>query len=89
MSVTVIKLNGSRFCRVWIMESYKMGKSKDIFSEKYPAHPPGGSRLGRLRFCSVAGNATERPDPDAGVASEEPGADPDSHPKCLSPTWVE
>lgn len=31
MSVTAIKLTGSQFCRLWIMESYKMWKSKDIF----------------------------------------------------------
>lgn len=31
MGVTVIKLTGSQFCRVWIMKSYKMWKSKDIF----------------------------------------------------------
>lgn len=31
MGVTVIKLTGIEFCRVWIMKSYKMWKSKDIF----------------------------------------------------------
>ena len=31
MGVTVIKLTGSQFCRVWIMKSHKMWKSKDIF----------------------------------------------------------
>lgn len=31
MGVTVIKLTGSQFCRVWIMKSYKMWKSNGIF----------------------------------------------------------
>lgn len=34
MGVTVIKLTGSQFCRVWIMKSYKMWKSKDILFKK-------------------------------------------------------
>lgn len=31
MGVTVIKLTGSQFCGVWIMKSYKIWKSKDVF----------------------------------------------------------
>lgn len=34
MGVTVIKLTGSQFCRVWIIKPYKMGKSKDIFLKR-------------------------------------------------------
>lgn len=76
------------------MESYKMGKSKDIFSEKYPAHTPEGSRLGCVWFCLVAalrdGTRRDRErrgaafSPDAGVVLENPGADP----KCVSPMSV-
>lgn len=39
MGVTVIKLTGSQFCRVWIMKSYKMWKSKDSFKKNIPFNP--------------------------------------------------
>lgn len=67
-----------------------MGKSKDIFSEKYPAHiPTAPVWAGLVLFGGSSPESgtprsgpTEAFSPDAGFVLENPGAAPDTDPKC-------